>query len=300
MGENIINSVEFYKYLNDNLKKLCSLYNILNINDYFSLTDYQNPRIKSLSEVNQAFAQYILHAQNATIISSIVDFNKNFEFLKSTFCEFNPRKLLVKYEVLTTKRNIAIKRIIEDLRFNSDSQKGLKWDVKKSEKPDTIITRFANSVIDGALYFNRFNSKQEIIDDFDSEYKGNVKALISYTKKQFKHGFSVALCCDFLKELDSRFDLPKPDVHLMDVMAEIKGRIPKYYEASEEKAYECIEDFLSLVEQIKEDPSNSSLTAYKLDRIIWLCCTGDFFLEYDYRVDLKENLLLGFKKSITS
>ena len=47
----------------------------------------------------------------------------------------------------------------------------------------------------------------------------------------------VALACDFLKELDSSFDFPKPDVHIREILLEL-GFLDK--DMSISRDYMCI------------------------------------------------------------
>jgi len=287
-----MNELEFYNYLNDNLRKLADLYNINNLDDYFSNTDLLNDKISSLSGIEQIYAQYILHAQNATIISGIIKFNKNFDFIKSTLKDFSPSQIISFYKINPNDKNHekSANLLVKEFR------KGLQWSTEKSEKPDTIIKRFTNTIIDGAIYFSRFADKQAVLKDLNLHYqKHDFRMLIDYLLDNFKHGFSVALCCDFLKELDSNFDLPKPDVHIMEVIAKYKGYPLDYYKknSNKDRAYECIDDIIDIVNQIrKSECRHRKLTIYKFDRMIWLCCTGNFFLSGSGG-SLKENLLNG-------
>lgn len=153
-----------------------------------------------------------------------------------------------------------------------------------------IIERFINSMIDGAIYLKQFRDRQSVIDDLNKHYE-NTKELIKYTKSKFRHGFSIALCCDFLKELSPTFNLPKPDVHIMEILAIYNKHDRDYYKKNNSRAFECIDDFIKLVNEIKK--SDKTMTAYKLDRQIWLCCTGNFFL--DNRLSLKELFIDGIK-----
>ena len=50
-----------------------------------------------IEDINLCFVQLAFHAQNATIISNIVKFNKNFDFLSRVFCGFKIKDFLKKY-----------------------------------------------------------------------------------------------------------------------------------------------------------------------------------------------------------
>ncbi len=259
--------IEFKKYVDQYVKKLAKQNNVLNLQKYYSQTDLLLPEINKLQKdsIEQTFAQFILHAQNATLISNIVCFRKNYDFIKEITCNFSPQRFLNKFEFKNKDdREKSKGLIVEQLRYDkTNNPNGLKWATSKSKNKDTIAKRFANTLIDGALYLKDFQSKQEVIKDFHNNFSVP-KNLIKYTKKKFKHGFSVALCCDFLKELSPFFDLPKPDIHLMETMAKYMNYEPNYYKKSDKRAFECINDFMNLLNEIKKYDSN--MTAYKLDR----------------------------------
>lgn len=275
---------QFSAYIDRYLNSLAGIYGVADLNVYYSCTDFLLPEIQSLSGIPQAFAQFVLHAQNGTMIGNIVRFFEKYQFLKEKLFDFNPQSFLSGYGCRVNangeaeNRDEVIKSVVEALRYSENNPRGLRWSTANSEKKDFIAIRFANTLIDGALYFRKFVDRTGVRDDFLSHYPtGDTKTLIMYTMSVFPHGFSVALCCDFLKEFDPAFDLPKPDVHLMEVLAKLKGKDRDYYKLTQKKAFECIQGFLDVVNEIKK-ASNPDMTAYKLDRQIWLCCTGRFFL----------------------
>ena len=91
----------------------------------------------------------------------------------------------------------------------------------------------------------------------------------------------IALACDFLKELDTRFDLPKPDIHIKDALCAYYGKEGNYYR-TEKREYECIMEMQNLVCEINNElkkQNEKTITVYQLDRMIWLICSNKFFLD---------------------
>ena len=285
-------AIEFKKYIEEYLGSVARLHGIKNLERYYENTDLLISEINQLenNSIQQTFAQFILHAQNARYINNIVKFTENYEFLKEITRQFSPKDFLNRFEYESENdREESVNSIVEALRYDENTNpNGLRWNNREGNRRDIIVKRFANSLIDGAVYLENFQDKQAVIEDLKIHYD-SVRNLISYTEGEFRHGFSVALCCDFLKELSPTFDLPKPDVHIMETLAKYMGHNRNYYKNSQNRAYECINDFLKLVEKIKEiDPH---MTAYKLDRQIWLCCTGIFFLDTTFNI--KRSFLNG-------
>lgn len=91
-------AINFYNCTKNTLKKLAYERGIKELSSYYQLTDYlpQMP-IAKYSGMSQIFAQLAFHAQNATMISSIVNFAKNQDFLNKNLCNFNPQKFLKLY-----------------------------------------------------------------------------------------------------------------------------------------------------------------------------------------------------------
>lgn len=291
--------IDFYKKIVKFLDKKAKAQGVTDLEKYYETTDkyagwYGTFKIE---DINLCFVQLAFHAQNATIISNIVKFNKNFDFLSRVFCGFKIKDFLKKYFPSKDKKDFegSIDKIVKTLCFDEKTNPdGLHWvDTKnKSNKKDCIISRYAKALINGALYLDNFNTRKELIDDLKKQntiYKrGNIidknRNMINYFigKVGEGSGFSVALACDFIKELDTCFDfLAKPDIHIMDVMEALLNKPERYYRQSTAKAFECLSTFQKLVDDInKQLPSNQKITVYQLDRMIWLICSDNFFLDY--------------------
>jgi hypothetical protein len=76
------------------------------------------------------------------------------------------------------------------------------------------------------------------------------------------------LACDALKEL-GYLNYPKPDVHLIDVFSQLG--------LSESDTISVFEAIVEMADVCKEvDPESSP---YKRDKMIWLICSGRFYLD---------------------
>ena len=81
-------------------------------------------------------------------------------------------------------------------------------------------------------------------------------------------GIGFALACDLLKELGYTY-YPKPDVHMIDVFHGIGL---------------CEKDPISVFETIERIATDcrtvdDSVTPYKVDKVFWLICSGNFYKE---------------------
>jgi hypothetical protein len=84
----------------------------------------------------------------------------------------------------------------------------------------------------------------------------------------------VALSCDFLKEFHEDFDLPKPDVHIKNVIEALKKKTYR-------KEIDIVNDMIEITRNINNElreKGEGPITVYQLDRMIWLVCTDNFFI----------------------
>lgn len=131
--------------------------------------------------------------------------------------------------------------------------------------------QYSKGIISGAKYLSQFKNCDEFkkaCDDFDSsDTKREAYALFLSTKID-NMGFTTA--CNWLKELGYK-NYPKPDVHMKDISYAL-GLIDK-----KKRDIDCFEAMLKIARSCNVDP-------YKLDKLWWLICSGNF---YRYNKQLK-------------
>jgi hypothetical protein len=266
---------EFYIEAKNTLEAMAHLKNISEseLKRYYKHTDANCSFYKDLNGINRIFAQMLFHGQNATMISNIVKFDENYVFLKKITFGFDPGAFLANYN-----GSDSVEKIVETLRAKNGE--GLVWNSDKSTKnKDGIARRYARSMIECAQYLIKFSSPEEVLGDLKS-HNTSFKDLIAYFRSHIKSGFSVALTCDFLKEYDPIFDLPKPDVHIKDIMIAKNGRKDGYYN-NEKRVLELVGEIIAITNDINRElaaRSEDNITVYQLDRMLWLICTEKFFL----------------------
>ena len=97
-------------------------------------------------------------------------------------------------------------------------------------------------------------------------------------------GIGFALACDFLKEL-GYVNYPKPDVHIIDMFTSL--------ELSDNNIINVFEAVIKMYEDCKEIDEN--ITPYKIDKILWLICSGRFYMD-DITINRhKEEFLINVK-----
>ena len=275
-----MNAIDFYNVTCETLSDMARMHGVEDLEKYYSLTDFLAfPQLNQLGEIEQAYMQLAFHAQNATRISDIIKFDRNYRSVKAVLCDFSPQAVLDTYRADSREASVQ-------LMIAAFAEQGIRSNTEKSAKrPNAILSRYANALLDAAEYLSRFSTKNEVIQDLQA-HSANTKELVGYFRTQITHGFSVALTCDFLKEFSDAFNnLPKPDVHIIDTMRGLYEREPKYYDF-DRGAYRCIEDVQALTQEINchlQENGQSPITVYQLDRMIWLICSNNFFLDNGYK-----------------
>lgn len=269
----------FYELTSRTLDNIVKSHNVKDIKAYYELTDF-NTKTKlgrcidklGRNSVESVFVQMAFHAQNATLISNIVRFEDNIDFLEKVLCGFDPKDFLTQYK--------CAKDVVEALRYDATQNQGLKWNDKKNKtaRKDSLITGYAECLIDCAKYLKDFTDRKAVLGDLKCKSGTDYKNLIKAFQKEIPHRFSIALTCDFLKEFDKEFSfLCKPDVHIKDTLCALLNKEENYYHTAK-REYECIGEMQELVELIN-DREEKKITVYQLDRMIWLICSEKFFLD---------------------
>ena len=269
-----MNEVEFYKLTQEQLQRLAESRGLSKeqLNEYFELVDYKSPSLKGVEGLNLVFAQILMHACNATMLSKIIDWENKIDFIKKITYDFDAKKFVENNKLSQYKEfkpdDKNVLSLVEIFR------EGFQWDSSKSkpENKDKLAKRYAGSMIEAAIYVSKFKKKEDVLIDLSNNYKDHsVEDIVEYFRKNIKTGFSVALTCDFLKEFDKSFnDIGKPDVHIKDTLKTL------YKDKKYKNEYEYVNDMREIVEKAKI--IDKDLTVYKLDRMIWLICSNNFFL----------------------
>ncbi len=227
--------------------------------DFFKLRPEKN--------LNNLLFRFAFHAQNGGQISKVIKFpttNSTADMVRSQlfaqiFYNFDPMAVLKNYQ--TTDDLFEI--FIQELNLPRVSANSITQDYKRS-----MPYKYCKSVLSAAAFLAQFENYESVIAKLKS--LGDM-APIYLTYELY--GFDIALACDFMKELEEEFnDFPKPDTHIMKLLFAL-GLIDK--DAGPEAAYKSIRKMKDLAKDFQQ--FDSTMTAYKLDKIFWLICSETFY-----------------------
>lgn len=137
-------------------------------------------------------------------------------------------------------------------------------------------------------------------DKMEDHPKGDEPNVLHELRKM--PGLGPALSRDFLKECGCLW-LAKPDVHLIAVLTKIGilddfgDKSGYHYSKTINGANEFSKKMFEFAASVSKDKVDENVTPFKLDKMIWLACTGSFYLEKPpVTLDLREILIRKLEK----
>lgn len=137
---------------------------------------------------------------------------------------------------------------------------------------------WSKAVVDSASFVRSFTS----VNDFNAFVTGSsdIKR-VPITISSRIRGVGFVLACNALKDMGF-LDYVKPDVHLIDICVEL-GISDK--------------DPLNVFDAMLQIASDNCITPYKLDKVLWLVCSGNFYMDHVRIKGKKNELILAIKNA---
>lgn len=218
---------------------------------------------RDFSTLENVFEQIIHSAQNYQRMPNVIKYHERRDRIKGILYDFD-LKSISQYNV-------------EELyqRFRHE------FSVTSADNNFNSWHKWSKSIVDAAKFMSDFKN----IEDFKSfvaqfDYNLPTRMALPLLVSTKISGMGFALACDCLKELGYT-SYPKPDVHLIQVFVGAG--------LSSNEPISVFEAIIRMAEDCKEiDPE---VTPYKIDKIIWLICSGRFYLDDVFIGRHKEELI---------
>lgn len=177
--------------------------------------------------------------------------------IKTVLCDYNVMEAKNRYQNWKSLYDSILAAGIKD--------NGIK------KKKESNWEKYCRGLFDGIRLLTDSNSEEEIYSLIDSDNSIELNDRIERIKRISKeiHGLGFALTCDWLKECGCIW-LAKPDVHIKTVVNYL------YNGQLNEKISDV--DVIKKVCDWSDGIDRKDVTPYKIDKIIWLLCTGNFYL----------------------
>ena len=233
--------------------------------------------------------------QNGTSggMDKVIKFNaENNHLIKEIICNGNIDEARMKYSCWQDIYSKFIDNGIKDNGINVREKK--KSEGKKADY-STSWEKYSKGLYDGIIYLS--NGGREAITQLcknpncEQSLEEKIKIINQFDRKNEIIGLGLALVCDWLKECGSYW-LAKPDIHIAKVYRVLNGLDETKKSTNEE--LKVIKYMYDWADEIKNSGIDDNMTAYKLDKIIWLICTGEFYLHKNRTIG--RNTIINFIK----
>ena len=206
---------------------------------------------RNFDSVQDIYEQFIHSAQNYQRMPNVIKYDQRREHIKDILADFDVQII----------KNMNADELYYKFRET--------FQVTSKDTPKNSWRKWSHSAIDAAKFMSNFKDADDFrgfVAQFD--YNRPTRMALPLLISTKISGIGFALACDTLKEL-GYLSYPKPDVHLIAVFSQLG--------LSEEDPISVFEAIVEMAEVCKEvDPESSP---YKLDKIIWLICSGRFYLD---------------------
>lgn len=275
-----MNKVKVYEAILHLLQKKAEAAHIKDLKEYYSPDKSKSPY--------HCLASSLQNSASSGMDRSIKFNGENHEKIKEILMDFDPQRVCEEYPDDKALYTAFVSQIPDSGAVSRDERASKEKDETKKrriESKETHWEKYAKGMLEGARLLTSEVGKQLLQELI--QYNANVKFDKKWAAKALKemqniHGLGFALTCDWLKECGCTW-LAKPDVHIKKVYAAMVSK-EKDIQIDENKIKELdvVEYYYDWAKELQNNGHNVS--AYQLDRMIWLICTGEFFKDKDMTI----------------
>ena len=287
---------EIYDRLEDMVENLAYYAGTNNALSRYYIPQMQREKARNEKELERALTksielspkelmiQFARSLQNSGQMINSIKFDDRRKTIGKIICDFNPEKLLNEYE----SADALYSKIYT--KYYDQGWTRAKDERKKKERHPTNLRKYAEGLYSAAKFLLKKNNVRRINDaitfsyqgPWDSEKDSRVTEVIESMRNQKRERIKYlgeALSYDFLKECGCLY-LAKPDTHLNKVVDKLIVLPTETDHDKQLKASSTTRAVANFTASLQENGgSYAEVTPYKIDKMIWLICTGNFYLE---------------------
>ena len=181
----------------------------------------------------------------------------NIEPLGNSLFQFSPKEVINHFGKMTPETLFS--KILPTLA------------VEPHPERRTIWMRYCKTILSSARFFSNFNGHNEFYAFLDQHYEDkHIRPFLPLLLSFEIDVIGFALACDFLKEI-GYVEYGKPDTYIKDVFIELGllNGAPKHSLKTDYLSLKIIDDIAEI----------NSITPYAVDKILWLACSGNYYLD---------------------
>lgn len=209
------------------------------------LQEYFVPDYHERSSISEIFEKFVQAGQNYQRMPNVIKFSDRRDAISGILHGFD-----VSYAASLNEESLY-KTFRKVFNVTSEDSKRNSW------------YKWSCCIVDSAKFLLSFSDVQDF-DNFIRSFNYNAESrmalpLLISTKIR---GIGFALSCDILKELGFE-DYSKPDIHLTDICKAVGLPSDDQYDV-----------FRSIVRLARDN----NITPYRMDKVLWLICSGNYYL----------------------
>jgi hypothetical protein len=234
------------------------------------LQDYFVGDSRNFSSLQDVFVQLIHSAQNYQRMPNVIKFDQRKDDMSEVLYDYDFYKI----------KDMDVDELYQILRK--------RYNANGKDSKQNSWYKWSRSIIDAAKFMSEFEDVEDFrmfVDRFSYNLPTRMALPLLIEKKISGIGF--ALACDSLKEL-GYLDYPKPDVHIKEVFHQIGVA-----EKDDIAVFEIIDKMAAECKEI-----DSTVSPYKIDKILWLLCSGRFYKDDISIGQHRDDLIQFIKKEI--
>lgn len=223
---------------------------------------------------HEIFRSFAIALQGSTTMQSKIKMNdeegENYKIVRDVLFDFDVYKSADTYSTW------------EDI-YKAILDAGIK-DEKPKEDKDTPWQKYSKGLFDGiTLFYKKVDGRHGVdrirslvyvdVCELDDDEMGMIIDTIKAISKKIR-GMGFALTCEWLKECGCTY-IAKPEAFLKKTIEYIVD--PECERTVKDE--EVLKEVFKWVKTTNAKRKKDKVTAYQIDRIIYLLCTGDFYLD---------------------
>ena len=210
------------------------------------------------------------------MVGSLQDYNRMPNIIKYYERKEDFKEILFDYNYIEVLKNYTEESLLEEFKK--------RYSINNVESKSNSFRRYSKSLLSASKFLSTFediNEFKKFIDGFTmNELTAYALPLLLSSEI---YGLGFALACNLLKDL-GYMNYPKPDIHLKDVLSAIGF---------------CKNDDVDCFKTVIKIANECNVTAYKIDKLVWVICSGNYH-NHNIKVKGLKHELISYLKSFIS
>lgn len=224
----------------------------------------------SFESINDIMYQLLSSLQNNQMMSNVIGFHnpEKAPIFKELLFNYNPKLISDNYSSLY------------ELFLEFDKN----FKIRNKQSSKNLWLRYSKSILSACAFLSTFKDVTDFKNFVDSSlYNEFTTASLPMVLEKEIYGLGFPLACDFLKELGYS-QYPKPDVHIKGVLVALEL---------------CKSDNFDAYKAVIKMAKINNDTPYNVDKVLWLICSGKFYLHGINIPKHKQNFITFVKNSLS-